>query len=178
MLLNAWMPHNQQAEGGAGTVLCPHISSTNIKKSREKGKEIPYSLLFTLPEKIAPQTAPLLLHWLGLFFWLGAEPHLAPLLSCHMPHTSSPVSPQWQREGPRTENFCRGQRAASAPGPAWESQGWAATRLWWKSLHFYSLCNSLLGSPQDSTEEKEMGRGKKKSEKLLCPQGKKVNSPI
>lgn len=48
------MPHNQQAEGGAGTVLCPHISSTNIKKSREKGKEISSSSSTTLTLSSSP----------------------------------------------------------------------------------------------------------------------------
>lgn len=49
--------------------------------------------------------------------------------------------------------------------------------VYWKSLHLYRPSNSLLGCLQNPTEKREMGRGKKESEKLLCSQGKKNKQP-
>lgn len=120
-------------------------------------------------------------NWLPLFSFDLEQSlilYLYFLSTCCPPHASSLASQQWWREDPcMGKTSEEGNRPASALGSAWESSGWAATHAYWKSLLLYRPRNSLLGCLQNSTEKREMGRGKKQSEKLLCSQGKKNKQP-
>lgn len=161
-------PTISKAEWGAGTLLCPCVHSAKIweRKSLAAAEQLLLTLIPPSWKNCSPKpiaAIPLVLAFTGLY--------ITPLISFCTAHTSSSVSQQWCSEDPGAGDFWRGTWAGSAPGSAWDSRGRAATRVAWKSLHLYSPCDSLLSRLQNSTEGKEMGRGKKESEKPLCSQG-------
>lgn len=98
-------------------------------------------------------------------FWLGAEPHLVPLPSFHSKLSCITVMAK--------EDPCVGKIPGGGNGQLllWaqpRNHGAKFPHTWWKSLHLYSPCNSLLSSPQNSTDEKNKWGGGRRSEKHYC----------
>lgn len=152
---NAQVPTISKAEGGPGTLLCPCLCTAKFKESRDKEREIiSSSSRVTLTHSYLPflkkscSETPIISISLSLafLFWLGAELHLAPLLSFHSKFSCITVM---AKEGPTCgKDFWRGQWAAPALGSAQEPGSQAATHL----VEITGSLQPLLFSPQQPPE--------------------------
>lgn len=175
-------PTISKAEGSAGTLLGPCIFSADIKESWDKGKEISSSSSRAtlthsyLPflKKLLPKPHCLRSTKFGLFFWLGAEPHLALLLSFHALHTSSPVSQQWRREDP-----CMGKTSEEGNRLLllWAQPGNHGAELvhTCSGNHCISTSPAILSSAARKIplRKKKWGEGRRSQKNYCVPRGKK-----